>query len=142
MLMERKETTVSLTAAPRAQQLQFLRFLAFFNVYIAHAEVWLFFAYPSANCSTAAVSFFFILGGLVTGYSAYGKEIRLTIVEYGRSVWKKVKKIYPLYFITMLIPVIYSNVPEELAAGHFDGQVLQLLKNLLMIQSWFPEGSM
>lgn len=50
-----------LTAAQpdiRTDQLQFLRFFAFFNVFLAHGEQWLFFRYPSHHCATAAVSFF------------------------------------------------------------------------------------
>lgn len=129
-------------ASARAEQLQFLRFLAFFCVYVAHAEVWLFFPFPSANCSTAAVGFFFLLGGFVSGYSSYDKQIRLNAGSYFRNLWKKTARLYPLYFITMLIPVIGSSVLTELAALRPGTGSFQLLKNLLMLQSWFPEGSM
>ena len=54
------DLSVQKKAGTRADQLQFLRFLAFLNVYICHAESWLFFKYPASHCAAAAVSFFFI----------------------------------------------------------------------------------
>jgi peptidoglycan/LPS O-acetylase OafA/YrhL len=88
------------------------------------------------------VGFFFLLSGFLAGYSAEGKAIRFNVKEYAENVWKRVCRLYPLYFITMMIPVIYSDELVKLAMMKFDGDVIQLLKNLLMIQSWFTEGSM
>lgn len=127
----------------KEEQLQFLRFLAFLNVYIAHAEVWLFFDYPASHCSRAAVSFFFILSGGLSGYSAYGREGKLDLRTFGKYMWRKLCKLYPLYFTTMLFPLLFSNLPEQVAACDLTGAwptLQQLLKNLLLIQSWFPEG--
>lgn len=140
--MDRSPVIMEKNEKMRMEQLQFLRFLAFFCVYVAHAEVWLFFPFPSVNCSTSAVGFFFILSGFLAGYSAEGKEIRFGLKAYAGNIWKRVCRLYPLYFITMMIPVIYSDELVKLATMEFDGDVIQLLKNLLMIQSWFTEGSM
>jgi len=140
--MDKYQIAVPTEKNGRAEQLQFLRFLAFFCVYVAHAEVWLFFRFPSVNCSTCAVGFFFVLSGFVSGWSAYGRDYRFGWKEYGRNLRKKVSRIYPLYCITMLIPALTSGVLQQLASLNFGGDVFQLLKNLLMIQSWFPEGSM
>lgn len=127
----------------REDQLQFLRFLAFLNVFIAHAEVWLFFSYPASHCSKSAVSFFFILSGGLTGYAGFGKERKLSIGAIGANMGKKLRKLYPLYFVTMLVPVLFSELPEQLAALDFvsaKAMLVQLGKNLLLIQSWFTEG--
>lgn len=126
----------------RMEQLQFLRFLAFFCVYVAHSEVWLFFPFPSVNCSTSAVGFFFVLSGFLAAYSAAGKEIDLNVKIYIRNIRRRICRLYPLYFVTMVIPLIYSDELVKLAAWTIDNDVIQLLKNLLMIQSWFTEGSM
>ena len=123
----------------RADQLQFLRFLAFFCVFIEHAEIWLFFPFPSGNCSDTAVAFFFMLSGFVIGYSSYGKEIRFSLKQYGNSIWKKICRIYPLYFFTTIVFVFGSQVPLHLAAGPINNNTLPLFKNLLMIQAWFPK---
>lgn len=131
------------TIKGKEEQLQFMRFLAFLNVYIAHAEVWLFFDYPASHCSKAAVSFFFILSGGLTGYSGYGKEVRLSASAFGSYMWKKLRKLYPLYFLTMTLPLVLSNLPGQIVSGDFAlawPQLRQLIKNLLLIQSWFAEG--
>lgn len=136
------QTDLILQRNARADQLQLLRFLAFFCVFVGHAEVWLFFPFPSANCDTVAVAFFFLLSGFVTGYSAYGKEIRLSAKVYASGIWKKIRRIYPLYFFTTLVFVLGSDLLAQIAAGEINETVLRLMKNLLLIQTWFPEDPM
>jgi len=123
----------------RAEQLQFLRFLAFLNVYICHAEVWLFFKYPASHCAAAAVSFFFMLSGLVIGYSMFGKEISLSWKNQGAYMWKKVKRVYPLYFLTTVFSFLFYVIPGIVAAGDWKtlaGHTMPLAANLLMVQTW------
>ena len=127
---------------PRLEQIQFLRFLAFFCVYVAHAEEFLFFPFPASNSSNSAVSFFFVLSGFLAGYNAGTKEIRLDLRCYVGGIWKRIKRIYPLYAITMLIPLVYGPMLHYLSSPGLHGSEIQLVKNLLMIQSWFQEGSM
>lgn len=139
----RMQNTISQTGTGRATQLQFLRFLAFMNVFIFHAESWNFFGYPAHNGGRIAVSFFFCLSGLVTGYSGFGKDVKLNPREIGRHMARKIGKIYPLYLLSMLIPLIHSGVPELIAEGNWQalGEEMTLLgRNLLLIQSWFQEG--
>lgn len=141
--MHMGETVISRTNAGREDQLQFLRFLAFFNVYLYHAEMWLFFRYPISHSATAAVSFFFVLSGGLTGYVGYGKDTKPTLKAFGAYMWKKLVKVYPLYFVTVLIMAIASEIPGQIAYGDFAGawpSVKQLFKNLLLVHSWFPEG--
>ena len=57
--MQTEGQIASPTRIGREDQLQFLRFWAFFNVFVCDGEQWLFFKYPTSHCSTAAVSFFF-----------------------------------------------------------------------------------
>lgn len=129
----------------RAEQLQFLRFLAFFNIYMFHTESWVIFPLRMSHLGSASVSFFFILSGLVTGYSGYGKEVKLTLRDHRQYMMRKLRKVYPLYFLTTLLAVTYSGIPE--AVIHMDPEKLRtpltyLVKNLLLIQSWFPRDSM
>lgn len=127
----------------RENQLQFLRFLAFLNIYITHAEVWLFSPYPASHCATAAVSFFFMLSGLVTGYSLYGKDIRLSMKTQGSYLLRKLRRVYPLYALTTLCAALFSPLLFQIARLDFASaadSMVQLLRNLLLIQSWFPEG--
>lgn len=138
MSLEKTEITPANTG--REEQLQFLRFLAFFNVYITHAEAWIFFRYPTSYCAAAAVSFFFMLSGLVTGFTLCGREIQLGLREEGRYLWRKLKKVYPLYFFTTLYTFLYHDLSELTALANLSEFPKQLIRNLLLIQSWFPEG--
>ena len=140
--MQTEGQIASPTRTGREEQLQFLRFWAFFNVFVCHGEQWLFFRYPTSHCSTAAVSFFFMLSGLVTALASFNKDIRLSWREEGKYLWRKVKKIYPLYLFTTLYLFLYTNT-ESLAAlfdvHRFPGQ---LVRNLLLVQSWSAEGAL
>lgn len=134
------EKTLQKTASDRAEQLQFLRFLAFLNVYICHAEVWLFFKYPASHCAAAAVSFFFMLSGLVTALSLQGREISLSLKSQGSYMWKKIKKVYPLYFLTTVFCFGFYVLPGIVSAGDWQalkGHAGTLAANLLMVQTWF-----
>lgn len=144
MTLQSQTAALAANRGGREDQLQFLRFLAFLNVFIGHGEQWLFFPYRTSHCATAAVSFFFMLSGLVAGYSLAGKPV----VPSGRNIavflWKKIRKVYPLYFLTTMFAVMFSPIPSLLMASDFDGagpQLVQLGKNLLLIQSWFPENA-
>lgn len=140
--MQTEGQIASPTRTGREDQLQFLRFWAFFNVFVCHGEQWLFFKYPTSHCSTAAVSFFFMLSGLVTALVSYNKDVRLSWREEGKYLWRKVKKIYPLYLFTTLYVFLYTNT-ESLTAL-FDVQRFpgQLVRNLLLVQSWSAEGAL
>lgn len=138
--MPNEEMSVTCTQSGREDQLQFLRFLAFLNIYITHAEVWIFFKYPTSHCGTAAVSFFFMLSGLVTGFSSCGKDIRLSLREHSRYMWRKIKKVYPLYFFTTIYTFLYLGLQDLTALVNLSDIPKQLFRNLFLIQSWFPEG--
>lgn len=138
--MSRGEMKITCTDSGREEQLQFLRFLAFLNVYIVHAEAWLFFQYPASHCGTAAVSFFFMLSGLVTGLAYCGKDVRLGLRDYGGYLWRKIKKIYPLYFFTVMYTFLYADCRSLTALADLSSFPRQLVRNLLLLQSWFSEG--
>ena len=137
------EKTFQKAGTGRAEQLQFLRFLAFLNVYICHAEVWLFFKYPASHCAAAAVSFFFMLSGLVTALSLFGRDISLSLKSQGSYMWKKIKKVYPLYFLTTVFCFGFYTLPGIVSSGNWQalaGHIWPMAANLLMIQPWFNGG--
>lgn len=127
-------------AKPQAEQLQFLRFCAFLMIFLWHCNSWMPSGLRGDYFAAEAVSFFFILSGTVTGYSSYGKQVELNVQSLGSYMWKKLKKLYPLYFITMMIALLYSSIPEVMRmldySGMF-GHAKQLVKNVFMIQPWF-----
>lgn len=124
----------------RAQQLQFLRFLAFLLIFFWHAQSWLPEWELRQNTATSMVSFFFVLSGVVKGYSSLLKEQTLTLKSYTTNYVSRLVKVYPLYAITMLYTVSTSPIPYFLSSGNIEGfktWTIQLSKNLLLIQSWF-----
>lgn len=57
-------------------------------------------------------------------------------------MWNKLVKLYPLYFVTTVFAVSYSGIPNCIANSDFetlDKSLEQLVKNLLLIQSWYSE---
>lgn len=127
----------------RAEQLQFLRFLAFIHVFILHTESWQFYRYPAWNGGLSAVSFFIMLGGAVVGYSGWRKEITLSGSAVAKDMVKRIRKIYPLYFLTTCLAICFSEIPTAVLSH--DRMALmqpakQLLRNLLLLQSWFDNG--
>ncbi len=122
-------------------QLQFLRFLAFTLICIYHTADYQFDWLPSENGAANAVEFFILLSGVVSGISSYEKEIACTIKNIFGYIKKKIVKVYPLYFLTTIFTITYTSIPSMIAYHDFAGtksQVIQLIKNLLLIQSWFP----
>ena len=94
----------------QTSQLQFLKFLAFSLVFICHAVFWCPSWYPSNLGSTLAVSFFFIISGVCTGYTNYKKELKPTLKNTFLYVIKKVLKFYPLLFISTIILFILTKM--------------------------------
>lgn len=126
----------------RTEQLQFLRFLGFLNVYICHADKWIFFRYPSSHCAAQAVSFFIMLSGFLTGYNAFGREISLGWKQEAQYLWKKLVKFYPLYFISNAAILLSSGLAGAIAAGNQEA-VFNIIRpqiiNSLFLQCWIPK---
>lgn len=129
--------------ANRAEQLQFLRFCVFFVIFSWHADKYVPYWFPHGDGAINAVVFFFILSGVVTGYSVYDKEVVFSVGATKQYFLKKIKKVYPLYFITTIFAVAYSGLPAYIANCDYQSAMTtfsQLVKNLLLLQSWFPSG--
>ena len=123
--------------------MQFLRTLAFLNIYMLHAGHWNIFGYPEWFGAISAVSFFFMLSGFLTGYSFSSESTHPNLSDYGPYMRRKLLKFYPLYALTTLCAISFSSLPQDIASGYpylFVPSSIQLLKNLLCIQSWFPDG--
>lgn len=127
-----------------SKQLQFLRFLAFLLIFIYHTGDYQFAWFPQENGAANAVEFFILLSGVVSGISSFDKDIKCSAKDIVSYMKKKIVKVYPLYFITTVFTITYTTIPAMIAYHDFSaikvflGQVLQLIKNLLLIQSWFP----
>jgi peptidoglycan/LPS O-acetylase OafA/YrhL len=92
--------------------IQALRGLMFIMVYISHSSK--FFDNYGGN-GTAGVEVFFIISGLLGGGYAYklnsSEEKENIITECIKSLWSKIKKFYPVYFVFLIIslPLKFSS---------------------------------
>lgn len=132
------------TTDGRESQLQFLRFFAFMNVFILHIGKWRFVDYPAWNGAVSTVTFFFLLSGMLAGFKVYGREVEVSLRSVCADLWKKLRKIYPLHLLTTIFSLIYFQVPAQIVHDlyHSAGSLIQLAKNLLLLQAWFPDGYM
>lgn len=127
----------------RLNQMQFLRTLAFLNIFILHAEQWNFLNYPQWFGAISAVNFFFMLSGFLTGYFFDESRIKPGFCTYFQYMRRKIARFYPTYLLVTLYAVAFSAIPQIFASGHFTELVspfIQLVKHILCVQSWFPEG--
>ena len=123
----------------KANQLQFLRFIAFVLIFLLHGSAWNFMRLPVKNGAIEAVSFFFILGGVVTGYSSYEKDTKPTASNIINYMKRKLCRVYPLYIGTTLFTIIYMQIPHLVDIHDFPNLIknygIQLLRNVFLIQS-------
>ena len=133
----------------KLKQMQFIRFIAFLLIFLWHSSMWGIkignYRFPNtviAGGAAFAVSLFFILSGWLSGTSRTEYE-KITFKDIFSYLIKKLKKFYPLYIVTVLVSIIYSNLPMAIATqdgASFTDLILQFIKNVLLIQSWFPSG--
>jgi peptidoglycan/LPS O-acetylase OafA/YrhL len=117
----------------RIEQLTFTRFLAAISIIIYHFGMDLFpfrteaisFLFKQANLG---VSYFFILSGFVM-IIAYGGKGRIDPKKYYVT---RLARIYPIYFISLIMLVIYYII------RHKEIDPVAFGMNLFAIQSWFP----
>lgn len=124
-------------------QMQFLRFAVFMGIFMLHLSIWPVFDLPVRNSAAAAVSFFFILSGFLSGYKHCREDAVISVKSICFYVVKKLKRFYPLYFFLTLFTVSYSGIAKDIAFSDWAGlksSLLQFLKCLFLVQSWFGEG--
>lgn len=79
---------------------------------------------------------FFLISGFLMTYNNFGKH-QYTYEESVKILAKKLKKIYPLHFLTfvMVLPLIYDQL---YSLSKIKEYVVMASVNLLFLQSWFP----
>ncbi len=131
-------------AYKKINQLQFLRFIAFSLIFLYHAGVYTNLPFcGKLNPGLWAVSYFIILSGFLTTIKYYDNVSELKPDSIFKYLKQKVSKVYHLYFILTIISISLYNFPEIITSNNYKsiiGVVFQLIKNLLLIQSWFPNG--
>lgn len=122
-------------------QLQFLRFIAFLNVFLQHCSGYQFFdlTYNAAW----AVSFFFILSGFLFGYRNENFSRSIDFKEWFLFIKRRISKFYPLFFITTVVAIPLSSLLEDMNNMNYSSilnNFVQLIVNILFLQSFRNKG--
>ena len=121
-----------------------LRAFVVFFVFITHLR----FLYQGADIldfheaymgnGDICVTFFFVLSGLVFSLG-YGERFkRLSLRDWAGFVWKRLKKLYPLYIVTILVMLAWDAVNYPNLALYLRGQARDLLLAVTLTQTYFP----
>ncbi len=110
-----------------------LRLFAFFNVFLLHVGAYRIETFK--NNAGWAVSFFIMISGFLNGYKLY--QEKQNISDTSNFSIKKILKIYPLYFVTLLAMIPFSGFFN---IHGFNNDLFMWLKkfifNITLTQAW------
>ena len=122
----------------KLDSIQALRAVACLTVFLNHCYI--------GNVVEWGVSVFFVMSGFLMTLRGLDDEKELSLSPYQclRFSWSRIKKLYPLYIITLL-PILVLSIAGKLT-GRSDESFLRILAelvlSLLLIQSWSPKYCM
>lgn len=115
----------------RLDAIQILRAIAFIAIFLSHVDV--------IGSGMFGVSVFLILSGFCMTYSYFNREIlQITgIKENILFAWNRVKKLYPLHFLTLIavaavmrLGLMNSDLPKQ--------ETLYFIMNAVLLQCLIP----
>lgn len=113
----------------RINTFQGARFIFVLFIFLSHCVMANFNAFEFGG--ECGVAFFFTLSGFVLSWG-YGKSVQSGTFNHQRFLWRHLSGLYPLHLLLFIIVLAF-----DLKAGiHYDA--VQLLTNLLLLQSWVP----
>lgn len=117
--------------------LQPLRAIAFIGIFFLHAGA-------LVNWSSLAVSTFFVLSGFLMVYTYIDRDIDLTLKGCFCFALSKIKKLYPLHILMLLLAAFRETFLVLYTRGGYE-QLAKIFTNLLLdtllVQSWFTPTS-
>ena len=138
-------STPKLPGGSLRKPLTSLRAFVVFFVFITHLR----FLYQGADIldfhetymgnGDACVTFFFVLSGLSfsLGYGDGFKPLRLR--DWGAFIWRRLKKTYPLYIVTVIIMVVWGAIELPDFNVYLRDQTFHLALAATLTQTWNPE---
>ena len=122
---------------PRLERLEVLRAFACISVFLYHSYIF--------NQAYWSINIFITLSAFLMTYNGLAKVERYPSGFKGCALfaWNKTKRLYPLYFITLLILVLRIVIlaPENPPVDQLITFAKQFVLCALLIQSWPPETS-
>ncbi len=116
------------------ESLQALRALAFIGIFLSHVNA-------PIQWSGLGVSVFFVLSGFLLAYQHGEDAIEVGRKECAGFAWKRIKKLYPLHIITMILAAVLAvliKVYEGFTLRNAFVIGAELLLNITLLQSWVP----
>ena len=118
-----------------------LRALVVFTVFIAHTR-FLFLDTPFHNFHETyfingeiCVTFFFVLSGLSFSLGYGDRFETLSPADWGSFVWKRFKKLYPLYLLTNLVMLTWYALTARDTGQYLSEQALNIVRMVTLTQS-------
>ena len=120
-----------MAAKQKLNSLQALRAIAFLGIFLIHAGA-------AVNWGKLGVSLFFVLSGFLMVYSYMDRPLSLNpISALGFSI-SKIKKLYPLHIITMLLACIRPAMVIIRTGNSWASLINRVVLNVLLLQTWVP----
>lgn len=116
---------------------QAFRFLAFLMIFIHHTRSYNTVKYYS---SAWAVSFFIMLSGWLNGYKYIEKYNKINFKDILELVSKRLKKIYPLHVITLVLSIPLSGIFLVKGIKEISKWGGKLLYNLTLVQGYINKS--
>lgn len=113
----------------RINTFQGARFIFVLFIFLSHCVM--------ANLNTfefggeCGVAFFFTLSGFVLSWG-HGRNVQERTFHHRRFLWRHLSGLYPLHLLLFIIVLAFDLKADY----HYDA--VQLLTNLLLLQSWVP----
>ena len=120
----------------RLSSIQVIRAIAFILIFLSHVEL--------ISTGPIGVSLFLVLSGFCMTYAYLDRPEKISrpnFVNNAKFVWRKVKRLYSLHVVTLLVVslAIFGGLILNKASGkEIAEQSAYFIANGLLLQSWIP----
>lgn len=125
----------------RSEKLEYIQGLRGYSIILI--VMWhLNYIFPDCLPSTGdkGVEFFFLISGFLVAYKYFENGKLDTLKTSFCYAITKVKKIYPIYFLTML-PMVVLSLRTVIKTSAGGGKLIfSIFTNLFLVQSWIPDS--
>lgn len=118
----------------KIRSLQILRAIAFLGIFLEHAGA-------TIKWPKLGVSVFLVLSGFLMMYQGSGEYAIIRAKDCIQFSWSKIRKLYPLHLITMVLAMGIYCYARSVAGWTFDvviGLLVKILLNVTLLQTWIP----
>ncbi len=122
----------------KINSIQVIRAMAFIGIFLSHCSIGLF-----SRLGHMGAGIFFILSGFLMTYTYYdvNKLNQCGLVYNAKFAWGRIRKLYFLHIVTMLIaiPMKYYECDNEQKIFFARNTIKNIFYNVFLIQSWIPD---